>query len=32
MSIIESGRFKNEMEVKSGASLMQRVRFMGIQT
>jgi hypothetical protein len=32
MPIIESGRFKNEMEVKTGASLMQRVRFMGIQT
>jgi hypothetical protein len=26
MPIIESGRFKNQMEVKPGASLMQRVR------
>lgn len=32
MPIIESGRFKNEMEIKPETSLMQRVRFMGIQT
>jgi hypothetical protein len=29
--IIESGGFKNEMEVKPGASLMQRVKYRGIQ-